>query len=534
MTTIRDATFDVLRSHELTTMFGNPGSTEVALLTDLPDDLNFVLALHEGSVVSTAVGWALGNDTPALVVLHTVSGFGNAVGALTTARENRAPLVVLVGEQDRRHQAQRPFLSGELDDLAGGYPVSVQHPARPGDVPSAVARAWHSARTHRGPAVVIVPMDDWSAPADETGTVNSPRKLTRATTADPEAVAELVELVDASDSPALVVGAGSDDERTWEALAVLAERLRCPVWQEPFGSRAGFPQDHRLFAGHLPANRSRLREALAPHDAVVAVGAPFLRQYPYERGPLVEAGTRLAIVTDDADEAHRAPVDLALLAPPGSVCELLTTRVRERAEVVETPKRRQERLPVPENGRPLRPGHVLTALADRLPAEATVVEETPSSRPELHRALPARQPLGFLSAATGGLGFAMPAATGLRMARPRRPVVAVVGDGSSLYGIQSLWSAAQYGCGVLFVVLSNGRYAIMDRLSENQGGKAPWPGFDQVSVHGLARSLNCPAARVDSPDELTAALDEVVPSLPDRTEPFLLDVTVAAEAAYEP
>ena len=123
-----------------------------------------------------------------------------------------------------------------------------------------------------------------------------------------------------------------------------------------------------------------------------------------------------------------------------------------------------------------------------------MIEESPSNRPELLARLPAREPLGALSPAMGGLGFALPAATGLRMARPDRPVVAIVGDGSSLYSIQALWSAAHYGAGALFVILSNGGYAIMDRLAEQGGGTAPWPGF-AVDVAGLARALGCPARK---------------------------------------
>ena len=179
-------------------------------------------------------------------------------------------------------------------------------------------------------------------------------------------------------------------------------------------------------------------------------------------------------------------------------------------------------------------GHVLAALAERLPPEATVVEEAPVDRPELHDRLLARRPLGFLSAAMGGLGFALGGATGLRMAQPDRPVVAVVGDGSSLYGIQALWSAAHYRVGVLFVILSNGGYAIMDRLAERAGGDAPWPQFADVDVAALARAFGCDARKIGTHDELLAALDEVVPGLAARSEPLLLDVAIAPTATFKP
>jgi benzoylformate decarboxylase len=529
--TVRDAALDVLRRHGLTTVFANPGSTEVAFLTDLPDDFRFVLALHEGSVVGIATGWATAADRPALVNLHTTAGLGNAVGALATARENRVPLVVLVGQQDRRHLAARPFLAGDLEGLAGDYPVWTTTPPRPQDVPGALARAVHEARHGRGPAIVVVPSDDWTAPADDVP-VPAPARLRPAAAADPAAVAELAGMLAGARAPALVVGADADGVGTWAALVALAERLGCPVWQEVFAARAGFPQDHPQFAGHLPAGRARLRAALAGHDLVLVVGAPVFRQYPYEPGPLVEPGTAVVLVTDDPADAHHSPADLAVVAPPGPVCRALADAVPARPD-----RYRRPDPPVvapAEGAEPLHAEQVLAALAARIPPETVVVEETPSSRPDLHRLVPARAPLGFLSAAMGGLGFALPAAIGVRMAQPDRPVVAVVGDGSSLYGIQALWSAAHYGCGVLFVVLANGRYAIMDRLAERHGGKPPWPAFAEVSVAGLAEALGCPARRAATGDELAAALDDIVPTLGGRTGPLLLEVAVRVPTTFEP
>ncbi|MFJ5265186.1 thiamine pyrophosphate-dependent enzyme [Streptomyces sp. NPDC088387] len=533
MRTVRDAAFDILRLHGLTTLFANPGSTEVALLADLPDDLHFVLALHEGSVVGAATGWALARQELALVLLHTTAGLGNAVGALATARENRAPMVVLVGQQDRRHLAHEPFLAGRLEGLCGDYPVRVETPARAQDVPGAIGRAVHAARIGRGPALVVVPMDDWTRPADDLP-VPAPVRLLQATGADAGCVGETAELLNTATAPALVVGAGADDPRTWQALTALAERLGCPVWQEAFGARAGFPQDHPLFAGHLPPERGRLRAVLAPYDLVVAVGAPVLRQNLYDDGALVGAGTRLAIVTDDPAEAQRAPADLAVVAPLPDFCRQLAAAVHLRPTDTAAPRPRvgPPAPRSPHQGEQLRAAQVLAALAERLPPHTVLVEETPSSRPDLHALVPARQPLGFLSAAMGGLGFALPAAIGVRMAAPHRPVIAVLGDGSSLYQIQALWTAVHYGVGALFVVMANGRYAVMDQLADRHGGKPAWPAFDEVSVSGMARSLGCAARRVTDWDTLLTEFDTLLPALEHRTEPLLLEVAVRPDRPH--
>ncbi|AXK31360.1 thiamine pyrophosphate-binding protein [Streptomyces armeniacus] len=535
MRTVRDAAFDVMRQHGMTTVFANPGSTEVPLLTGFPDDLRFVLALHEGSVVGAATGWAIVREQPALVLLHTTAGLGNAVGALATARVNRAPLVVLVGQQDRRHLVQEPFLAGRLEGLAGDYPVRVETPARAQDVPGAIGRAAHAARVRRGPALVIVPMNDWAEPADDVPDP-SPAALRTATGADPAAVREVAALLAGATAPALVVGAGADHADTWSALTDLAERLGCPVRQEPFGARAGFPQDHPLFAGHLPADRARLRTVLAPHDVVLAVGAPLLRQYPYQDGPLARPGTRMALVTDDPAEAERAPAELAVVAPLPAFCAALAEQTPKRAgQPYGGPETAGRPTPPPSDADgPLRGADVLAALADALPADAVLVEETPSSRPELHALVPARRPLGFLSAAMGGLGFAIPAAAGVRMGAPERPVVAVVGDGSSLYQIQALWTAAHYGVGILVIVLANSGYAVMDRLAELHGGAAPWPPFEEVSVSGLATALGCPARRVTDRGTLRRELGALLPSLGELTEPLVLEVAVAPDPVFQP
>jgi benzoylformate decarboxylase len=526
--TVRDATFDVLRRRELTTIFANPGSTEIPFLVGLPKDLWFVLGLHEGAVVGIASGYALARRRPSFVLLHTTPGFGNAINAIASARANRTPMVIVVGQQDRRHLAFEPFLTGRLEGLAGSYPVWANQPVRPQDVPGAIDRAFHEASSQRGPAVVIVPMDDWSAPAPEPYDLPSPHRLVVSSGVDERAVAELVELLSASKTPAIVAGAGNDTAAGWTALVALAERLDAAVWQECFSGQAGFPQDHRLFAGQLPNNRAELRDCLAAHDLVLAVGAPLFRQYVYQPGPPVIEGTRLALVGEDREEAHRSPADLAVLGPIAGTCEAVAARIVQRPSKRE-PLRRPDPPAPPAPGEPLRAGHVLAALAERLPRDTVLVEESPASRPELELRIPAREPQGFVSVAMGGLGWGLNAAIGYRLARQDRPVVAVLGDGATLFGVHGLWNAQRYGAGVLVVVMKNGGYGVMDKLAEIAGGEGVWPSFEDVDLTAIARGLGCDARRIERHDELLALLDEVIPTLRDRAEPLLLEVAIQAD-----
>jgi benzoylformate decarboxylase len=528
--TVRDAALDVMRRFQMTKIFGNPGSTEVPFLVDLPQDFEFVLALHEGSVVGIASGYALARGRPSFVNLHTAPGLGNAINAIANARDCRAPLVIAVGQQDRRSIAFEPFLTGRaLERLAGDYPVWSSLPVRPADVPGALARAYHEAAASRGPALVVVPMGDWLEQADPLA-AGAPAVVVRPGVVAPEELGPLAALVAEARSPVLVVGAGADSRVGWDAVVALAERLGCWVWQEPFGGRAGFPQDHPLFAGHLPWMRRRLASKLEGHDCVLAIGTSAFRTYLFDDPvALVDPGVSIGVITDDPAEAHRSPCDVAVVAPVASTCAALASLVPERLVMAGASGAAMQRpaTPAPPGpGEALRAGHVLAALAERLPADAVVVEETPSSRPELHARIAARAPIGFVSNANGGLGFGLSGAIGLRMGLADRPVVAVVGDGSAMYAIQSLWSAARYGVGVLLIVMANGGYAVMDELARARGGQGAWPGFAGIDITAMSLALGCPARRVSTHDELVVALDEVIPRLQSRTEPLVLEVSV--------
>lgn len=537
---VRDAAFDVMRRQGMTSIFSNPGSTEVSFLVDLPDDISFVLALHEASVVGIATGWAIATRQPGFVLLHTTAGLGNAVGAIATARVNRAALVIVVGQQDRRHLALRPFLAGELEGLAGDYPLDVIAPVRAQDVPSAIERAAHHARRDQGPVIVIVPMDDWLVPHEPDAAAAARTVVEARTTAWD--FSDLTATVAAARAPVIVAGAGNDSEAGWSALVALAEHLNAPVWQEAFGGRAGFPQDHPQFRGHLPAERPGAREALAGADLVLVVGTAALRQYQYSEGPLVPAGARIVVVTADPAEAERSPAELAVIGEPADVVAAVVAELAASGAPSRSASERPATKPDVEppvagqltSDGPISPVEVFELLGRLLPADTVLVEESPSSRALLHALVPARRPLGFVSAAMGGLGFALPASVGIKRALPQRPVVAVVGDGSAMYAIQSLWTAANLGIGVMFVVMANGRYAVMDRLAEQADGKPPWPAFPEVSVGGMAESLGCRVVKVARRDALEEVLTEATTALDRLDHPLVVEVAVTSDGTVAP
>ena len=377
-------------------------------------------------------------------------------------------------------------------------------------------------------------MDDWSAEADESREHARPDRVVQARAADPAAVAELAELIIGAATPALVVGAGADDAETWARArharrAPAVSRLPGVVRRHGRASRRITRSSPAICRPTVRGSAGRWHRTTSCWSWARPCSASTRRSTA--RWSRLEHGSPSSTTTRPRCTAAR-PIPRCSPGPV-RVCSELARLVPARTGEPPAPFDRPAAPAPPAAGEPLRAGHVLAGIAERLPRDAILIEETPSNRPELCARIPAREPLGFLSAAMGGLGFALPAAVGLRLARPDRPVAAIVGDGSSLYGIQALWSAAHYRAGALFVILSNGGYAVMDRLVEQQGGAGPWPTVD-VDVAALSRAFGCAARTIETYDELDGALAEVLPDLGERGEPLLLEVKVAPDDAFSP
>lgn len=521
MATVRGATFDLLRRLGMTTVFGNPGSTELPFLKDFPDDFRYVLGLQEATALGMAEGFAQGVGRAALVNLHTAPGLGNAMGAMVTAWHNRTPLVVTAGQQDRRHSAFEPLLTGDLVDLARPYVKRSLQPARAEDVPGEIRRAYHTAMQHpRGPVFVSVPMDDWDAGAEALEDHDVVYRIAP----DPEAVGRFAAILGEARSPAVVAGAGVERAGAFHDAVALAEKLAAPVWQDPISAFAGFPQSHPLFRGHLPPAQRELAERLSGHDVVLVLGAPVFLYYPYVPGPTVAGGARVLHVSEDPQEAARAAVGTSLVGDVGLAIRGITGLLPDADRV---PPPAQEPPPEPEAGTPMSVEYVMHTLAGVLPEEAAVFDETASSKAKLHRYIRFDRPGGYHTSAAGGLGFCMPGSVGFKLAVPERPVVCTIGDGSSMYSIQALWSAARYGAEVAFVVVNNGGYSILKGFRDAIGAGDAVPGLDVGGVDfvGLARGLGVAGELVEEDGDLLPALERAL----SAGEPYLVEVVVDPE-----
>ena len=517
-TTVRDTVLQLLRSFGMTTIFGNPGSTELPMFRDFPADFRYVLGLQESLVVGMADGYAQATRNAALVNLHSAVGVGHAMGNIFTAFKNQTPIVITAGQQARSIMPYEPFLySSQATELPKPYVKWSCEPARGEDVPAAIARAYYVAmQPPRGPTLVSIPVDDWDRHCEPL----EARRVSGVVRGDPLLLREVAQALAEAVRPVFVVGAGVARDDAWDEMISLAERHSATVWSSPHSARNSFPENHRLFAGFLAADREKVVRELAGHDLVLVLGAPMFTYHVEGFGPHVPAGAKVFQLVDDPS--------VAAWAPAGS--SVVTSLKLGIGELLSGPQPRQRSAPAPwvrpgrVAGAPLTDKYLVQQIAALRPTGSIVVEEAPSTRGPMHDYLPITERDTFYTCASGGLGHGLPAAVGVSLGRPAQRVVALIGDGSSMYSIQALWSAAQARLPITFVIVNNGRYEALRSFGHHFGLKkvegTDLPGLDFTSI---ARGQGVKAERVTT----AAELDQALRASFQETGPTLLDVLVA-------
>lgn len=514
---VREAAFRLFRAFGLKTVFGNPGSTELPMFRDFPDDFRYVLGLQESVVVGMADGYAQATRNAALVNLHSAAGVGHALGNIFTAYKNQTPLVITAGQQARSILPYEPFLfAAEATEFPKPYVKWSCQPARAEDVPAALARAYYTAmQAPCGPTFVSIPIDDWDRPCLPI----EPREVSRSVAGDPARLAEAAKAMSRAKRPAIVVGAGVARDNAWSETVALAERHQAAVWVSPMSARSSFPENHPLFAGFLAANREQIVADLAGHDFILVLGAPVFTYHVEGFGPFVPQGASLVQLVDDPAMAAWTPVGASIVTGIKLGVQAL---LAGPAPVFRDPPAIPARAPRLSGDR-LTDRYLLQRIADLRPAGAVIVEEAPSSRGPMHDHLPIIEENGFYTCASGGLGHGLPAAVGVALGRPGERVIAVLGDGSSMYSIQGLWSAAQLKLPIAFVIVNNGRYEALNDFARRFDLRNP-PGvhLPELDFCAFARAQGMDAMRVDRPEDLDAALRTAFQS----QDPILLDVVV--------
>lgn len=500
--TVKQATLDLLRSLGIDRVFGNPGSTELPFLSDWPDDIDYVLALQEASAVGMADGYAQATRNAGFVNLHSAAGVGNALGNIYTAHRNQTPLVITAGQQARSILPLQAFLYAErASEFPRPYVKYSVEPARPEDVPAAIARAYYTAmQPPCGPTFVSIPIDDWAHAAAPI----EARKVSREIGPELDPMQSLVKALASSKHPAIVVGPGVDRAGAVDLMVRVAEKAKASVWVSPFSARCSFPERHPQFAGFLHASPAQLSDALRAHDLVVVMGAPVFTFHVEGHAAIFDGGATIFQITDDPDAAAVTPVGTSIIATMKPALRLLLDLLPESKR--SAPKGRTLP-PAPQAADPLPVEFLLHSLAQVMPEGASLVEEVPSHRPAMQKFMPMRGQDSFYTMASGGLGYSLPAAVGMALGKPKSRTVCLIGDGSAMYSIQALWTAAQRELPLTIVVINNSGYGAMRSFSQVMQVRGV-PGLDLPGIDfvRLAEGMGCDAARVTKAAELDGAL----------------------------
>lgn len=552
------ALLQLLRDAGVRRIFGNPGTTELPLLDALAADdrFEYVLGLQEVPVMAMADGFSQASRTLGVVNLHICCGLGNAMGMLYNAWCAGTPLLVTAGQQDRRLSFGEPVLWGPMVDVARPWTKWAVEVNRVQDVPSAIRRAIQTALTPpSGPVFLSLPIDVQMEQAE--------LDLTPAATLDTrvrpprQAIEQAATLLVAAKNPVILAGSRVTEAGAFSELVAVAESLGAPVLGEGDTShgRMAFPCDHPLWADPLPLWSPQFRERLKDFDVALVVGMNLLREYIHME-PARALPESLKLVQFDNREREigkNFPVQVGVLGhiktALGELVELLRStmspRQREAAQsragslAAQRSKQQAELRQKIESQRairPLTPLCFMESLAHALPDDVAVVESAVTTTGGTLAKLGAiKDPSGYFGHRGWALGWGLGCAIGVKLAWPRRPVLAILGEGDAMYGIQGLWTAAHYNIPVTFVIANNAQYGILKAcgklLNLPQARAGNFLGHDlvgpEIDFVALSQALGVAAQRVGEPEELSQAVRDSL----QGAAPRLIEVPLVREPA---
>ncbi len=542
----REAFLALLESEGVTHLFGNPGTTELPIMAALPDRpaMTYVMALQEALVVAMADGFSRASGTLSACNVHVAPGLGNAMGSLFNANWMGSPIIVTAGQQEQGHGLTEPMLYAPLVPIAQPLVKWAVEVNRLQDLPRIVRRAAKVAMTPpTGPVFISLPGDVLNE--QDALELGQPTRVDTAGRPTDEALERLADRLLAARRPVLLAGHEIATSDALEEAAAVADALGAPVYQQTVCDGAHFLSEHPAFMGGLSREQRDVRETLAPYDLMFCMGSDVLRMSVFsETDPLPDGMTLVQVGLRDWEMGKNYPAEIALRADVKETLAALATVIGRkrgaegtaRAEAALaalgstnwTAKREALRAKTLARAdtRPIPPELAMLRVVDALPADAVIVEEGILSGRSIPALYPFRDANALYGLGSGGIGFAMAGAVGVQMALRDRPVVAVVGDGSAMYSIQALWTAANANLPIAYVIANNGGYRIIKERLKAFHGVEDYTGMEfrdpPIDFVGLARSMGVEAHRIEDADDIGPAIAQAT----RRNGPTLLDVVV--------
>ncbi|HTC98017.1 MAG TPA: thiamine pyrophosphate-binding protein [Bradyrhizobium sp.] len=528
----RSAFLALLKDEGITHLFGNPGTTELPIMHALKDhpDLTYVMAMQESLVVAIADGYSRASGKLVACNVHVAPGLGNALGSLFNAKFTGTPMILTAGQQEQGHGLMEPVLYGPLVQMAEPLVKWAVEVTRLEDLPRIVRRAAKIATTPpTGPVFISLPGDILNSEAGiELGRFT--RVDTRVKPSD-ESLQALVARILKAQRPVIIAGDEIVKSDALKEAAAFAEALGAPAYQcsTPYGAQ--FLSESPSFMGALSRLQKQVREVLSPYDLMIVLGADPLRMSVYsEVDPMPDGLSMVQIGLVDWDLAKNYGAEIAIKADVKETLRALTpalkaaggaaleSRAKQGLAELATRNWTARRKPLVEqiskasSKSPIDPDYMSLQIVEAMPDNAILVDESLTSGRQLLSLRPHRDRYGYHALASGGIGWGVPASVGVSLANPDRPVVCVSGDGSAMYSIQSLWTAAHHKLPLNVVICNNGGYRIIKQRLLAFHGDDHYVGMDfadpPVDFTGMAKALGLEAIRITDPAELKPKLSD--------------------------
>ena len=542
----KTALLELLRQEGVRVMFGNPGTTELPLMDALAaeHELRYVLALQEAPAMAMADGYAQAAGNIVAVNLHAAPGLGNAMGMLYDAQKAGSPILVTAGQHEQRFNFTEPLLWADLPSLARPLVKWSEEVRRLSDLPRAIHRAVKTALAPpMGPVFLSLPGDILTDSADLD--LGKPSRVAPGMRGDATAIAQAAAILAKANNPMIIAGDCVADGDALAELVALAEALGAPVYDEGMASRAMFPSSHPLYRGPIIRLPASIRDLVAQHDLLVSIGGDlFTLSLPGEVEAMPEGFPVVHLDTNPWELAKNYPEAVSILGEPKVTLPELTAAVLNARSATEQSKAvlRLDRMKAAglaslahfhamadavADRHPIHPMALMQTIGKLLPDDAVVIDETVSSGVGVRRFLKSDDAKSFFGLRGGGIGWGLPAAIGVKLALPDRPVVALIGDGSAMYSIQGLWTAAREKLNIVFVIINNYSYRILKQRTNAMRGHAAQtdnyvamdldrPRVDFCSVaRGLGLAVHKANTLVEVGDLIEAALAADGPTLID-------------------
>jgi benzoylformate decarboxylase len=540
----RRAFLQLLVDEGVTHLFGNPGTTELPIMEVVPDfpQLEFILGLQESVVMAMADGYCRACGRLAAANVHVMPGLGNAMGALYNAKFSGSPVILTAGQQEQGHGLLEPMLYEPLVPVAQPLVKWAVEVTRAADLPRIIHRAAKIALTPpTGPVFLSLPGDV----LDETLEMDMGRPVRVEAAARPAdaTLEEILKMLLAARRPAILAGHELALRDAFPEAVELAELLGAAVYQSSIPYSAQFPTEHPAFMGTLTRQQKQVRATLEPHDLLLCLGADLLRMSVYSPvEPLPESLPVIHVSERTHELGKNYRTDLAVQADVKQTLNALLPFLRQKSNRAAAAQRlselrvrnwstqrdqaRIDAMLAAETS-PIDPQYLMLRFTETLPRDAVVVDEGLVSTYSLPKFLPLRGPKDYYGLASGGLGFAVPGAVGISMALPGRPIAVMVGDGSAMYGIQGLWTAAHHRLPITYVIANNRGYRIIKERLVSFRKTDRFTGMDlrdpDLDFVSLATAFGVAARRVTDPQHIAPALREAFSS----GKPNLVDIRVA-------